>query len=325
MTAADPLLVADVGGTHTRLALIRAGGIDATTVRRLRNAEFKGLRAVLARYLADLAPSLAGGNPAAICAAVAGPVQAGVGHLSNLDWTVSEAELAAAIGGGRAVLVNDLQAQGHALGRIDSAALRPLILAPALPDDPPPVRLVIGVGTGFNAAAVFQTATGRLVAASEAGHASLPASDPQAMALAAHLAATRPHACIEEALSGRGLAAIDAFLAGAGAGAARDTGAVLAAAAAGEARAEAAVAAFARLLGTVAGDLALVHLPFGGIYLIGGMARSVAGPLAGPDFAAAFRAKGRLSAMMERFPVWLIEDDYAALTGCAALLAEGGA
>jgi glucokinase len=322
MTAAAPLLVADVGGTHTRLALIRAGAIDAATVRRLRNAQFDGLLSVLERYLADLAPALAGDDPAAICAAVAGPVQDGVGHLSNLDWTVSEADLAAAIGGGRAVLVNDLQAQGHALGRIAPEALRPLIAAPT-PADPGATRLVIGVGTGFNIAAVFETAGGRLVAPAEAGHASLPASDDEAMALARVLEARVGHAAVEEALSGRGLAAVDAFHAAGGAE--RDTAAVLAALAGGEARAAAAADSFVRLLGTVAGDLALVHLPFGGVFLIGGMARSLADQLAGPGFAAAFAAKGRLAPLMAEFPVWLIEDDYAALTGCAAVLADDGA
>jgi glucokinase len=314
---ATPFLVADVGGTHTRMALLRDGRIDPDSIRRLRNAGFDGLTAVLAHYLDELSPPA----PAAICAAVAGPVQDGTGHLSNLDWTVSEADLSAAIGGGRALLVNDLQAQGHALGRIAPEALRPLIAAPAQADARA-TRLVIGVGTGFNAAAVFETPGGRLVAPAEAGHVSLPASDEAAMALARFLEARTGHAAVEEALSGRGLAAVDAFHAAGAAG--RDTAAVLAALAAGEARAAAAAASFVRLLGTVAGDLALLHLPFGGVFLIGGMARSLAGQLAGPEFAAAFAAKGRLSPLMAEFPVWLIEDDYAALTGCAAVLEDGG-
>lgn len=326
MSAAAPLLVADVGGTHTRLALLRAGRIEEASIRRLRNAGFDGMTAVLARYLADRPGAADDPAPAAICAAVAGPVRDGVGHLSNLGWTVSDGELSAAIGGGRAVLLNDLQAQGHALGRIAAGALRPLIAAPE-PTRPEATRLVIGVGTGFNAAAVFETAGGRLVAASEAGHVSLPANDPQSMALARFLEAQTGHAAVEEALSGRGLAALDAFF-GAESGETsppRDTAAVLAALQGGERRAAASAALFARLLGTVAGDLALVHLPFGGVYLIGGMARSLAGEIERPGFAAAFRAKGRLSPLMAEFPVWLIEDDYAALTGCAAVLADDGA
>ena len=41
-------------------------------------------------------------------------------------------------------------------------------------------------------------------------------------------------------------------------------------------------------------------------------------------FAAAFRDKGRFAEFMESFQITLVEDDYAALTGCAAYLANGG-
>ena len=79
------------------------------------------------------------------------------------------------------------------------------------------------------------------------------------------------------------------------------------------------------LLGRVAGDLALVHLPFQGLYLIGGVARAFS-PYFAKGFTTAFRDKGRFSDFMDDFPVYIIEDDYAALEGCAdhlgALMAE---
>jgi glucokinase len=87
--------------------------------------------------------------------------------------------------------------------------------------------------------------------------------------------------------------------------------------------AEATGAAFVRLLGTVAGDLALIHLPFGGIHLIGGVARAFTAHYERFGFAAAFREKGRFSSLAAAFPVSIIEDDYAALAGCARRLAEG--
>ncbi len=77
---------------------------------------------------------------------------------------------------------------------------------------------------------------------------------------------------------------------------------------------------FVRMLGTVAGNLALIHLPFGGIYLIGGVARAFTPHLADFGFAEAFRDKGRFAGFMQNFRVSVIEDDYAALTGCAVYL-----
>ena len=81
-----------------------------------------------------------------------------------------------------------------------------------------------------------------------------------------------------------------------------------------------AVAVFIRYLGTVCGNLSLIHLPFGGVYLVGGVARAIAPHLSNFGFADAFRDKGRFADFMEGFAVHIVEDDYAALVGLAAYL-----
>ena len=65
--------------------------------------------------------------------------------------------------------------------------------------------------------------------------------------------------------------------------------------------AEKTVATYVRMIGTVAGDLALVHLPFGGVFLIGGVARSMSRYFDRFGFATAFRDKGRFAGFMARF------------------------
>ena len=77
---------------------------------------------------------------------------------------------------------------------------------------------------------------------------------------------------------------------------------------------------FIRIMGTFVGNQALIQLPFGGIYLIGGVARAMAPYLEDFGFEAAFRDKGRFSEFMKSFPVSVIEDDFAALIGCASYL-----
>ncbi len=79
---------------------------------------------------------------------------------------------------------------------------------------------------------------------------------------------------------------------------------------------------YVRFTGRVAGDLALAQLPFGGIYFIGGVSRSLAPYFDKMGFGASFRDKGRFSEFMDQFPVWLIENDEAALLGCASHMAE---
>jgi glucokinase len=76
------------------------------------------------------------------------------------------------------------------------------------------------------------------------------------------------------------------------------------------------------MLGVVSGDLALTTLPFGGVWLVGGLARAFAPYLQDFGFVEAFRDKGRFSGFMEQFGLGVVEDDNAALTGCASHLAR---
>ncbi|XBC62048.1 glucokinase [Defluviimonas sp. SAOS-178_SWC] len=310
-------LVADIGGTNTRVALARGDAVDRATIRRFANADFPGLGPVLVRYRAE------SGNPACAgaCVAVAGPVDHGVARLTNLDWTIDRAAVGAATGAERVAVLNDLQAQGHALGHIAADCLRPLIVAEGSGRTDGP-QLVIGVGTGFNAAAVHEAPGGRIVTASESGHASLPVRTEADLRLMRSVETAHGFAGVEDVLSGRGLERLHAWAASeAGRDELLGASAIMAAIAEGtDPVATETARAFLRLLGTVAGDLALTHLPFGGIYLIGGVARAFTDHFDRFDFAAAFRDKGRFSTFMREFPVSIIEDDYAALEGCARYL-----
>lgn len=311
-------LVADIGGTNTRIALAEGMRLLPDTLRRFANAEHASLSEVLERFLADQG----GVDCAAAAVAVAGPVREGRGTLTNLDWTIDEATVARAARAERVAVINDLQAQGHALGHLPEGALSQVVAGPDAA--PGQSRLVIGIGTGFNAAPVHEGASGRLVAPAEAGHVTLPVRDEAGLRLARFLAREHGFASVEDALSGRGLAHLYAWL-GAEEGAPReaDSGAILAALERGDdPRAERAVRLFVQLLGAVAGDLALTMLPFGGIYLAGGMARAMTPHLSRFGFTAAFRDKGRFSRFMEDFGVWVIEDDFAALRGLAHHLAR---
>lgn len=307
-------LAADIGGTNTRVALCDTPD-SPRHVARFRNAEHGSLDAVLATYLNDL------GNPpvAASCVAVAGPVRDGVGRLTNLDWAMDAATLCAATGAARGFVINDLEAQGHALEDVPSRR----IMGPESAVDRRETRLVVGIGTGFNAAPVHPPRDGGsyTVVASECGHISLPVWDAASFALSAAIADRHGFASVEEALSGRGLLAVNRHVAGQDAHATSQ--ALISALQGRPAPTDTSSAElFCRILGRVLGDLALIHLPFGGIYLIGGLARAMAPFFDAHGLPQAFRDKGRFAPFMGAFALLLVEDDYAALTGCARFVAR---
>ncbi len=314
--ASEFFIVADIGGTNTRVAFAEGNRLLVKSVRRFRNAEHPSFEAILRRFL-DEGQDI---ECVGACVAVAGPVDHGVAELTNLDWRIDTDTLRGVVRGENVALLNDLQAQGHSLDRIGGNDLCEII--PVEGGRCHDTRLVIGVGTGFNIAPVHYGGSGSLVMASEAGHATLPVRTDADLRLMRFLETTRGFPDIEEALSGRGLETIHAWL-GRESGdprTAKASGIISGFEAGTDPCAEPAMRMFVRLFGTVAGNLALVHLPFGGIYLCGGVARAFAPHLADLGFIDAFRDNGRFSGLMERFGVAVITDDYSALAGCAAHL-----
>jgi glucokinase len=310
-------LVADLGGTNTRVGLTDGAKVRTDTIKRYRNAEHPDLLSVLRAYMADQTVV-----PDAACVAMAGPVRDGVGELTNLSWTVDRASVAKATGAGTVAVLNDLQAQGHALDLLTPDVLQTILPGQTAGDHA--ARLVIGVGTGMNAAAVYRLGDRTLVPPSEAGHVSLPAQNADELRLLDWIARKHGTPGFEDVLSGRGFERVYEWLCDeAGVTAPLDAGGIMQAVNDGSNKiAEDAARVFIRMLGRAAGNLALVHLPFGGIYLIGGVARHFAPHLLRLGFQEAFYDKGRLSEFMEQFPVHLVDDDYAALTGSAAHLSE---
>ncbi|MFN3952920.1 MAG: glucokinase [Pararhodobacter sp.] len=306
-------IVADIGGTHSRLGQVRAGRLLAQGQRCYRNAAFPGPEALLATYRQDTGH----GAVDALCLAVAGPVRGDQAHMTNLGWLIDANRLGRQTGAARVQLLNDLQAQGHALPTLPDDAV--CTLRKGQPAPATATRLVLGIGTGLNAAPVHGDGARIIVPASECGHATLPQhTDPQ-RALARELARRHGRATIEEALSGRGLVALHGFLGGRAA----NPAAIVAALDAGEADARATGAFYAGLLGAVLADLALVHLPYGGIYLIGGLARELAPHLGALGLEAAYRRPGeRYDDILAAIGLHIIQDDTAGLLGCAAALGQ---
>ncbi|WP_371227565.1 ROK family protein [Roseovarius sp. 2305UL8-3] len=308
----ERLLLADLGGTNTRVGLGNGAGLITDSARSFSNADFDSLTPLLQAYLSDI------GTPpiTALCAGVAGPVNGEAAQLTNHDWMIKASALREATGATEVRLLNDLQAQGYALDDLTPDSVTSLFPGAATSDDA--TRLVLGLGTGCNVAVVHRTSLGLLVPAAESGHTHLPHCDGNLGKLITHLGQSHAHRPIESALSGPGLQNIYHWVTGSDLPADQ----IIVAAIKGDTSARKAIDLFTQLLGTVAGDLALTHLPMGGIFLIGGLARAIAPFLADSGFHAAFTAKGPYTAIAQDIPVLLIKDDMAALRGCARYLRQ---
>jgi len=317
-------LLADIGGTNTRVALADGPDVRRDSAVSFTNADHPGLEPILARYLAQQGLTAVDG----VCVAAAGPVQDGVAEMTNLSWVIEPGQLTRATKAQRTAILNDLQAQGHALGHIAPAHLRRVVEGPAKPGAS---MLVVGLGTGVNAAPAHNTPWGRVVPPSECGHVNMAVRCDEDLALVRFIEALlasrgeAPHCGIEEVLAGRGLANLYGFAATrAGTTADFSSAQVLAALRDGDPVAAHAARLYVRILGQTLADLALIHLPYDGIYLIGGMSRALTPQFDTFGLAASFREMRRVDLLTRDFSITVVEDDYAALTGCAAYLANGG-
>ncbi|MCU0727769.1 MAG: glucokinase [Planctomycetes bacterium] len=303
-----------MGGTKTVLALFGPEGPPAPALRRavLPTATGTGPAASIRTFLGADA-----GRVRAACLAVAGPVRENRVPAVNLPWPLDGGDLARAAGLPRVTLLNDLEATAEALPVLAGADL--LVLREGRPD-PAGARAVIAAGTGLGMAIV--SPRGEVVPA-EGGHSTFPARTPLETALRDRLAGRYGHVSRERVVSGPGLAAIHAFLrdrAGLPPPPAAPDPAAAAAKAAlrgGDPLAEEALRIFLCAYGASAGDLALVALARGGLYVAGGIAAKLASRFSGGEFLDGFSDKGRLRSLMDEIPVRLIRNQDAPVLGAA--------
>lgn len=318
----DTALIADIGGTNVRFALVKGGG--PSHVLAMRTGDFPGPAEAVRAYLTAIS---ADARPRRAAFAVASPVVDDTVRLTNRAWTFSIRELGRTLGLDHLEVVNDFAAIALALPHLTAADLAPLgIAADSAPASLEAERLpvaVLGPGTGLGVSGLLPSAAGWVPVPSEGGHVSLAAADARQEAVIATLRRSFGHVSAERVLSGPGLVNLYAALAEV-----EDRPAETLQPADVTRRARdgscplcrEALLLFTRFLGAVAGDLALTLGASGGVYVAGGVV-----PRLGPEFdAGAFRegflAKGRFRSYLEPVPTWLVTRDLPAFLGLAALV-----
>ena len=316
-------IVADVGGTNTRIALTTGAQIQQASVQHFANDKFNSFEQLLRSYLKSQQVI----SCESACIAIATAVNGSSVRLTNRDWLIDRDSIANISGAKQVKLINDYEALALSLNDIPAAQLTPLVEIKDMRHSPQTSfkKMVLGAGTGFNAAQLISDPENlnQQVNCAECGHMTLPITNLQELKLRDYLAARHSRASVERVLSGRGLVQLYQWLCTEKKLSARDLSAAQIAESAcadDDPATRESAAIFCRFFARVAGDLALAYLPYGGIYLSGGVTRGLAPMLREAAFMAEFTAKGRQSQLMQSFNIQLITSDNTALIGCAAAL-----
>lgn len=319
------LLAGDIGGTKTFLILAHT---DKHQIERIHEARYPSSgHQDLAAMVVDFLATAPGGphHVSAACFALAGPVQDSGGHqqarLTNLPWQLDNERLGRTLGIPIVGLINDFAGIGHGLPALPPGALA--TLQPGNPSATAP-RLVIGAGTGLGVCTLCPTPDGKpILLPAEAGHANFSPADSRQLRLAQFITdregrCTREHLC-----SGNGLKRIYTFVCdeankpAGGLMAASDPAAAIAEAAlnGNDPMAMEALSLFVNIYAGQAADLALAVLPFGGVYLAGGIAPKILSRLRQPDVLQAFTHRPPMQGLLSSMPLHVILDEHAGLIG----------
>lgn len=314
MTGFGRVLLADIGGTNARFALLNRGVIGP--IERIKVAEHRESIEAIAAFLT---PRMAGGEIGAAVLGVAGTVENNRCRVTNSGWTVDGGALQAAFGFKAIRLLNDFEALAWSLPTLTAADVYPIGGGRPIAGAP---MLVIGPGTGFGAACLVSRDGSVVAIAAEAGHATLPGTSQRDDAVVDHLRRQFGHVSAERALSGSGLenlygalAAIDRISVPP-----RDATAITQAALEGSCSiSRAALDMFCAMLGTVAGNLALTFCARGGVFIAGGIVPRFVDDVARSKFRECFEAKGRYRPYLEGILTSIILRPDATFVGLRAV------
>lgn len=311
-------LIADIGGTYTRLAILDHGG-DILHLNRVENDDYPQLLGALVAYIRGLPQSR---QPDAAVIAVACPVTGDHIKLTNRDWSFSISEYREALAFKFLHVVNDFAAIALALATIQPEDC--LSIGSGTPVAHKPVG-IIGPGTGLGVAFLIPDSGRWIPVSSEGGHVTLAAADDHEEKLIALVRKQYGHVSAERLLSGPGLSLIFQAIG-------HLQGKTLPALTANEIMlrdeqrndpiAIQTIDMFLQMLGTVAANLAVTIAAEGGIYFAGGILPRIRQRMLDSGFRKRFITHDRYSEWLDRIPTRLIIRDHIALTGLRNYLAQ---
>lgn len=313
----QPFLAADVGGTHARVALLRAvtgkRDVEVLAYRKFTCADFAGLPELLHTFVERDATL-----PVRRCViASAGQIIDDVIINDNLVWRVSLSHLREALDFDDVTLLNDFEALGYAL---DDIRNEDTLLVCGPPKSITGPALVIGPGTGLGAAVRLRNPQGVRVLATEAGQMDLAPYTARERAVLGQLAPEGGYVPYERVLSGPGLRTLYSSLCvlnGRPERCATQESVTAAACAGSDPEAVETVEIFCAVLGGFVGNLAMAYMASGGVYLAGGVLPEIRQLLQRSRFADRFLDKGGMREFLQRVPVRLIEHGRHGVLGAA--------
>jgi len=310
-----PRLIADIGGTNARFALLDGRAWRDEKV--LACADYPDIVSAIESYLDSIGASRAPARPAEGALAIAGPITGDIVRMTNHVWQFSAARTREALGWRRLILVNDFTALAMAIRHLPPDELEQIGGGHAVPGAP---LALLGPGTGLGVSGLIPAGEHWIPLQGEGGHVSLSVSNEREIGVLQQLHKRFAHVSAERVICGPGLVNLyDAVCALEGVVPKVLTPPeITRRAREGSCRlCLEALSMFCAMLGTLAGNLVLTLGAVGGCYIGGGIVPELGSFFTSSHFRDRFEDKGRFADYLARVPTYVIRSKLPAFVGLA--------
>ncbi|MFD1744567.1 glucokinase [Rhizobium helianthi] len=310
---AFPILIGDIGGTNARFWILTDVFAEPQQFPNVRTADFATLDEAIQTQVLDKTSR----QPHSAILAIAGPIQDDDIPLTNCNWVVRPRQLISELGFRDVLVINDFEAQALAaasLSENDRAAIGPLTKAPVAS------RAVLGPGTGLGVAGLIHARDMWFPVPGEGGHVDMGPRSDRDYQIFPHIEAIDGRISGEQILCGRGMVHLYRAICMADGIEPQFTDpADISSHGLSGSNPQAAetLSLFVTYLGRLAGDMALILMAKGGVYIAGGISQKILPAFKRPEFRAAFEDKAPHQAMMRQIPTFIVTHPQAALAGLA--------
>ena len=309
-----PILLGDIGGTNARFSILADETSEPIRFANIKTADYPTIDEAIRKDVLEKTTV----RPRSTILAVAGPIEGDEIDLTNCDWIVRPNALISDLGFEDVLVLNDFEAQALAVACLTGEyredigpKIEPLTAS----------RVVLGPGTGLGVAGLVHARDTWFPVPGEGGHVDVGPRSERDCAIFPHLFRIGGRVSAEEILSGRGVINIYQAICKADGiqPAYTDPADITAKGLAGsDCQAMETLSLFSTYLGRVAGDMALIFMAKGGVYLAGGISQKIIPALKQPEFRAAFEDKAPHCELMRHIPTFVVTHPLAALAGLAS-------
>jgi glucokinase len=305
-------LLADIGGTNARFALLK-NKHEICDIFVYKCSDFSSFEHVVDAYLTRV------GNPdiREVAIAIANPVVGDYINMTNSNWSFSIEKVRKQFGFDSLLFKNDFTALA---GSIPYLSLQDVEQVGGGAAKQNTAIAVVGAGTGLGVSGLIPVDNRWVALQGEGGHVSMPASNQREAAIVDYCREHFNHVSAERLISGMGLINIYKALCFFEKITAKSLSAADITANALSSQCplcRESLDIFCAMLGTVASDLALIFGARGGVYIGGGIVPRLGQYFHSSPFRQRFESKGRFSDFLKEIPVYVIKAKYPALVGIA--------